>query len=167
MTTTTRELNSIGTVNHYGPRQINDGLPAGVATYGVVKQLVLPFDFDDLDLGSIIADDDSANLLIPKFSMIRHAFLEVNTAFLGGTSISIGFDKADGTTIDDDALFTDAALATANLTLNAWLVGSGALATNDAIGADDAAITIDAIGTFTAGSARLIVEYIEPTEQNS
>lgn len=167
MATTTRELNSIGTVNHYGPRQKNDGLPSAVSTYGVVKQMTLSFDFDDLNLGKIVANSDSANLLIPANSMIRHAFLEVNTAFLSGTSLAIGLDEADGTTVDADGLFTDAALATANLTLGAWLVGSGAFATNDTVGTADVALTIDATGTFTAGSARVIVEYIEPTEQNS
>lgn len=167
MSTTTRELNSIGTVQHYGPRQTNDGLPAAVSTYGVVKQMTMSFDWDDLALGKITAANDAANLLIPANSMIRHAFLEVNDAFLSGTSINIGFDDVDGVAVDADGLFTAAAAITANLTTGAWLVGTGALATNDAVGTAAVALTIDATGTFTAGSARLIVEYIEPTEQNS
>ena len=167
MATTKKELSSIGAVQHYGPRQTNDGLPAGVSTYGVVKQIVMSFDFDDLALGKFTAAQDAANLLIPANSLIRHAFLEVDTAWVGGTSINIGFDEADGTVIDADGLFTAAALATANLTAKAWLVGTGALATNDTVGTLNAAITVDVTGTFTAGAARLIVEYIEPTKVNS
>ena len=167
MATTTRVLSSIGTVQHYGPRQANDGLPAAHSTYGVVKQMVVPFDYDDLPLGAIDADDDAANLAIPAHSMIRHAFLEVNEAFVGGTSITMGFEDTDGTTDDVDALVTAAQAATANLTDGAWLVGAGAKASNDTVGVENVSIVAAATGTYTAGSGRLVIEYIEPTGANA
>lgn len=171
---TTRELNSLGTVNHYGKRDTNDGLPAGVATYGVEKQIQMSFDFTQLNLGKIIGTSDAANLVIPANSVITDAWLEVIVAFASGTDITIGLDKWNNTTaIDANGIFTSTAGAVAKLVVNAWIKGDGDLAVpgsagdNVGIGVDNAVITIDANGTFTTGEARLILKYIEPSKRNN
>ena len=173
MTNSTRELNSIGTVQWYGPREVNDGLPAGVATYGLKKQIQMPFDFSQLNLGEFTGAQDAANLPIPANSVIVDAWLNVGTAFAGGTDITIGLDDNAASAIDADGIFTATAGAVAKLTANAWIRGDGTLAVagtagdDVAIGTADGYITIDANGTFTAGTGHLVVEYIQPTLANN
>lgn len=173
MAQTTRELSSLGTVQHYGPRQFNDGLPAGVATYGLKKQIQMPFSFDQLNLGQFTGTQDAANLPIPANSVLTDAWLHVTTAFLSGTDITIGLDDNAASAIDANGILTATAGAVAKLTVNAWIKADGALVAvgsagdDEAIGTSDGYITIDANGTFTAGEGYLVVEYMQPTLANS
>jgi len=111
----------------------------------------------------------------------------VDVAFLGGTSLHVGFVNSDNTAATNDAgengLITATNAVLANLTLHNWLEGDGALikpatgpATNGVglgAGADTAngavgvVIKVSATGTFTAGHARLIVSYVPPIEAAS
>lgn len=102
---------------------------------------------------------------IPARAVVTRVYLLVKAAFTGGTAtgIDIGFTQKDGTAIDADGLFTAAGTgAVAGLTAGAVVIGDGALATNDAVGANNAYIKVTPNGTLTAGTGRLVVEYIEP-----
>lgn len=173
MTTSTRELNSIGTVQYYGARATNDGLPAAVSTYGLKKQIQMPFSFEQLNLGAFTGAQDAANLPIPANSVIVDAWLHVTTAFEDGTDITIGLDNSAASAIDANGIFTATAGAVAKLTANAWIRGDGELAVAGSAGDDigigtaDGYITIDANGTFTAGEGYLVVEYIQSTLANT
>lgn len=145
-----------GVRNFYGPRDSEDKLPALIKTEGYTKQMVVDFNYDDLPTYSA---DGAMVLEIPADSLIVSSKLHVKTAAAGGTSYNIGLYESDSTVIDADGL--DAAVATAALTEDAWIVNDGALV-GATIGAAAGQVVVAATGTFTAGSYRLIIEYIQP-----
>ena len=143
-----------GARRFFGPREVERTVPSKTNTAGATEELVLEFDFDKLnsaDAGG--AAGDNLILDIPADAYIKSSVLFVTEAFVGGTSLTVGSEA------DADGLHTAAQLATANLTEDAVLVGAGAL-----VGAawDSAPSTVEiaASGTFTAGKARLVVEYV-------
>jgi len=147
--------NSSDTVrNHYGARTVEERFGGQVTTSGKDKQMSWTFSYDDLPATSTGALD----ALIPADAFIKSAHLHVITAFAGGTSYNIGLYQADGTVIDADGI--DAAVATAALTEDAWIVNDGALV-GASIGAAAGKLVVAATGTFTAGKAELVVEYYD------
>ena len=161
-----REQASIGAAQHYGPKVTNEGLPDTVSTYGVVRQLEMYVDFAQANAGLPVenADTDSGTLVIPAGSLVKNAYLEVGTAWLsaGSAVLNIGSETVAGATLDADGFDT---LAKAVLTVGAWIVLDGALV-GATIGTVDAQISMDdATAVFTAGTGRLIVEYIVPTAE--
>jgi len=157
-----REQASIGAAQHFGPREANEGLDNSVSTYGVVQQRELYFDFAQANAGlpTENADTDAATLLIPANSIIVRSYLSVGTAWLsaGAATLELGVQGTDGSTVDADGIDT---IAKAALTVNAWIVNDGALI-GATVGTADVQISIDdAIAVFTAGTGRLVVEYIE------
>ncbi len=103
----------------------------------------------------------SANdVFIPAGSYITAAHLVVTTAAAGGTSINFGLADAAGAAIDADGI--DAGVLTAALAADLAVVCDGALVGGTAgVGAANAYITTANTGTFTAGEAVLVIEYIE------
>ena len=126
----------------------------GLSTVSPMKHLII-----DLDLTA--ARGVQANdAYIPAGSYIKSATLVVTTAAAGGTSINFGLANAAGSAIDADGI--DAAVATAALAANKAVVCDGALVAGaDGVGAADAYVTTANTGTFTAGAAKLVIEYIE------
>ena len=147
-----------GVRNNYGPQTTQDKFPAVLNTRGYVKEMVVDFNYDDLPVDSA---DGAVVLEIPADSLIVSSRLHVKTAAAGGTSYTIGLTQSDGTAIDADGFHTAAQAVTANLTEDAWLIGGGALV-GATTGAAAGQIDVVATGTFTAGSYRLIVEYVQP-----
>lgn len=159
-----REQASVGAAQYFGPRVTNEGLPDTVSTYGIVKQLEVFFDFAEANAGlpTEDADTDAGTLTLPANSFIKNAYLEVGTAFTSGGSatLELGTQEVDGSVIDADGLDT---LAVAALTIGSWHVLDGALV-GATVGTLESQISIDdATAVFTAGTGRLIVEYIEST----
>ena len=157
-----REQASIGAAQHYGVREANTGLPQTVSTYGLVRQLEVYVDFAQVNAGlpSDNADDDQGTLKIPANSLIKSAYLFVGTAWTSGGSatLELGLEDTDGTVNDADGLDT---LAVAALTVGSVHVLDGALI-GATVGTADAQVSIDdAIAVFTAGTGRLVVEYME------
>lgn len=140
---------------HYGTRDVEDVLGSKYAGKHGVDVLELTFSFDDLPT----TGQDQAILRLPANSRIKTATLTVITAFAGGTSYNIGLSQPDGTVIDADGI--DAAVATAAIdAVGETVACDGALVANTAgIGANDAQVTVAATGTYTAGKARLRIEY--------
>lgn len=147
-----------GVRNNYGPQTTQDKYPGLIKTEGYTKQMVVDFNYDDLPVDSA---DGALAIVIPADAFILSSRLHVKTAAAGGTSYTIGLTESDGTAIDADGLHTAAQAVTANLTEDAWLVGGGALV-GATIGAAGGQVDVVATGTFTAGSYRLIIEYILP-----
>ncbi len=159
-----REQASIGSAQHYGVREANTGLDNSVSTYGVVLQRELYFDFEQANAGlpTTNADTDAGTLIIPANSLIKSAYLEVNAAFTSGGSATLEMGVEDTAGGAVSAAGFDS-LAVAALTTKSWHVLDGALI-GATVGTVDTQISIDdAIAVFTAGTARLVVEYITPT----
>lgn len=161
----TRELNSQGSVQHYGPREVNDGLGDVISTYGFVRQVELRHDFNQVEAGLPVlnANVDAGTITIPANSIIVRAYYYVETAYVGATAtLQLGVQTTAGGTVDADGIDT---IAVAALTANAWIVNDGALV-GATVGTADVQISIDsAVAAFTAGAGRLVVEYI-PTYGN-
>lgn len=144
-----------GRQKFYGPAERNQKWGAKAAKHGSITEVEYEFTYDDLPAAD---DGNEMNIVIPADSLLLDAYLKVGTAWAGGTSIDIGLVQTDGTAIDADGI--DASVATASLTADAIIAGDGALI-GASIGSDDAVVEIAATGTYTAGSAKLLVRYIE------
>lgn len=143
-----------GRETHFGPDGITDKkFGALAAGGGKEKEVVYEFSYDDLPA----ADDGNEMLIrIPALSQVVSATLFVGTAWAGGTSINLGLAQTDGTAIDADGL--DAAVATAALTAGAIIEGDGALI-GASVGSADGVLVVAATGTYTAGTAKLVLKY--------
>ncbi len=142
--------------SHYGPRAFETRLPAEYVQSQGDKVQQIFFAFDDLPQA---LDADDSILTIPANSFIVAASLTVLVAAAGGTDYIIGLNQTDGTTVDDDGLFTAVELAVANLTPAGEVIlgAAGAqLATTVAV---DTVVEVAANGTFTAGEFLLEVTY--------
>lgn len=159
----TRSISSIGVPQQYGPRETTVGLPHCVSTYGPTRVMEVVFDYLDANEGlpRLNSDSDAAVLRIPAGSLIKAAYLHVTTAFTsaGAATLQLGTEDIDGSVDDADGLDT---LAVAALTAGSWHVLDGVLVGATA-GVEDVQIAIDdAVAAFTAGKARLIVEFMPP-----
>lgn len=140
------------------------GVPAanGVAAGDVKKTLVIDI-LDATKIGTSAAAPDANDAFIPAGSYITDARLVVTTAFTSGGSaaLNIGLYTAAGAAIDADGI--DAAVAVADLAANKAVVCNGALVGGTAtIGTANAYVSWDYdTAAFTAGAAKLVIEYIE------
>jgi len=148
------EQTSTGVRKNYGPRSVEDKAPARTQKHGEVNEIVVHFNYDDLPAASEV---DALILEIPENSFILSSHTHVTAAWVGGTSLTLGLQKPDGTEIDNDGF--DAAVLTAALVNKAWIVNDGALV-GATIGADAGQIVASVVGTYTAGSAKLVVRYL-------
>lgn len=146
---------------------------------GAIKQLEVNINFKKLsDNGGVnyTADKNNdgtldgfhnGNVKLPAYASILRATLVATEAAAGGTSFVIGTATEAGAEIDYDGIVTatEGVLANVN-TIGKRTYGAGAYVATTAglasIGAADAFIRIATTGTFTAGKARLIIEYIDP-----
>ena len=116
------------------------------------------------DVPSSVDTPQDHDAFIPAGSYITGASLIVTTAFTSGGSatLTLGTYQQDGTVVDADGI--DATVALAALAANKAVACDGAAVSGTAtVGAND--VYVEAIyGTaaFTAGEAKLVIEYIEP-----
>lgn len=150
------ETTSQGVRKHYGPRDTEKKAPSRPVTSGEVKEHVVEFAYDSLPEASEL---DNLVTVIPANAFILSSHLYVSEAWVGGTSLTIGLAEPDGTAIDADGF--DAAVLTAALTDNAWIVNDGDLV-GDTVGTTAGQVVATVAGTYTAGAAKLVVRYLEP-----
>jgi len=102
-----------------------------------------------------------AKISIPANSLIKTVYMKVGTAWVGGTSLAFGDAGSTGGWV------TATQGATASLTLNTPIPALGAYAYTATEGqlppkvyAAATDLYITAVGTFTAGTADIYVEYV-------
>ena len=126
------------------------------------KALVL--NITGTELPSAAATPQDHDAFIPAGSYITSASLIVTTAFAsaGSATLTIGAYQQDGTTVDADGI--DATIALAAIAANKAVACDGALVGGTAtVGAADVYIEANyGTAVFTAGEAKLVIEYIEP-----
>lgn len=154
------EITSQGVRKHYGPRDAEDKAPAVHRTAGAIKELVVRYNYDDLPGAS---EDDNLVLKIPANSFILDCYRYVEVDFnstSGTTVVDFGLVEPDGTEVDFNGLIDSAVAADGS---NAgWEVGAGVLV-GASIGAEDAQVVVTpSVDDLTAGSAQVVVRYIEP-----
>lgn len=154
-----------GVLAHYGPRSTDRSYGGYTETKAGTKQIRQSFTYDDLPGGSTV----SLQAYVPAGAVITDAWFFVDTAFAGGTSYDIGLEKSDGSTaIDADGLFDALVLADIDASVGVNLCASEHAGTNSGalIGAPlayDAYLVAAATGTFTAGAATIVIEYMVPS----
>jgi hypothetical protein len=151
------QLDSVRNVMvHYGPRTTTGKFGREVPTEGLLNQAVYVFSYDDLPANGAT----NLQLSIPAYAKIKSASFEVLTGFAGGTAYTVGLNKADGTVVDADGVATAANLALANINARGASVNcTGAMVNVGSVGADPVEVVVTASGTFTAGKARLVIEW--------
>jgi len=140
----------INVLNHYGPRDTDASKGGQAKSTGQIKRAEWQFDYSDLPTYG------STNLqfAIPANATIVSSKWITGTAWAGGTSLNVGLYQSNGTVIDADGL--DAAITPT--TAGAVIDGNGALV-GASIGANAGELTVAATGSYTAGTATVIVEY--------
>lgn len=140
-----------GVANHYGARTTDASKGGQAKSTGKVKRAEWSFDYSNLPTyGS-----NNLQFVLPANATVVSATWITGTAWAGGTSLNVGLYQGDGTVIDADGL--DAAITPT--TAGAVINGDGALV-GKTIGANAGELTVAATGTYTAGTAKLIVEYV-------
>jgi len=142
--------------------------PQSVKSFGSEQEIQVHFDLAELAAGTafpVDRDNDGTNdgfhtgsVSIPDQAIIESAVIYMtDTAAAGGTSVSAGTFQENGSAIDADGLVTAANGATANLSANAKVAGSGADVATSVTEKAYPAITV--AGTFTAGVGVLEIKY--------
>lgn len=176
-----------GTLNHYGPRKIDQTYGGEDMSDGLAKTLSYTIDLAEIITGApstsnvlVSGSTNTLNQSIPAYAKILSVKAEVVEALstTGGSAatsatLTFGLEQSDGTDIDLDGLIdaTDGALTIAsNDIANArgtMFVGSNAaLVPNVSIGSAAGELygllTIDDVTGMTAvaGKVRLVVEYL-------
>ena len=140
----------INVVNHYGPRDTDASKGGQAKSTGQIKRAEWQFAYDDLPTYGAT----NIQFAIPANATIVSSKWITGTAWAGGTSLNVGLYQGNGTVIDADGL--DAAITPT--TAGAVIDGNGALV-GASIGANAGELTVAATGTYTAGTATVIVEY--------
>lgn len=148
--------NADGLQQHYGTREVLVGAKEAAGT-GVKKQLVV--DFDGVDLVDATPTIDRSAARLPAGAYVISATVLVETTFVGATAtLDIGtFKASDGTALDIDGFV--AAQAVAGLTAGADIAGAGAQI-GTIIAEDTYVLPTYNTAAFTAGKARVVVEYM-------
>jgi hypothetical protein len=145
---------------------------------GLVKEIVIDYDLAELGANGVSYTSDLNNdgtrdgfntgdCCLPANASVLRVLSVTSVAAAGGTSIALGTFALDGTAIDADGLIT----ATEGVVANQNLVGgrtygAGAYVATSVdtpgIGTADGYLAITAVGTYTAGKGRILIEYIDP-----
>jgi len=175
------EYNVGGARQVYGPRRDPGDFPDAAGsrevTYGNYVEVEYNFTYDNLPAWSATNVNDACIPVIPAYAVIKEATLLVTTPWAGGTSIEVGtFLASTGVAVDADGLIPAAVGVVANLNAaGEGVYGTGAqvvppltgdastgiIAATQTTGAAAVVIGVVAVGTFTAGKAKLIVTYLK------
>lgn len=140
----------INVLNHYGPRDKDAKWGGQAKSTGQIKRAEWQFSYDDLPT----AGTTNLQFAIPASATIVSSKWITGTAWAGGTSLDVGLQTSAGVEIDNNGL--DAAITPT--TAGAVINGDGLLV-GKTIGANAGELVVAATGTYTAGTATVIVEY--------
>lgn len=148
--------NADGLQQNYGPRS---ALVGGKEATGVGVKKFLMLDFNGVDLVDATPTIDRSAARLPAGAHVIAATLLVETTFVGATAtLDIGtFGADDGLVLDLDGFVAASAVAT--LTAGADIAGAGAQI-GTIIAEDTYVLPTYNTAAFTAGKARLVVEYM-------
>lgn len=152
-----------------------------VVKRGSIKELVVDVDLTRIATGTVSYSADLNNdgtadgfhdgdVRLPANASVIRATLVMRTAAAGGTSFTVGTYNKAGTAIVATGLITatEGVLANVNA-IGKRVYGAGALVAATAgtggVGTANAYIGVSTTGTFTAGTATLIIEYVDPTAE--
>ncbi len=163
---TVKHTNADGLVQHYGPRVSENHLAREPRVSGSVRELVadlaynqLPTFDEDASGGETPDSFGSMQAFIPAGALIKSATIVSSGAWTGAGTLDVGLYTKAGAAIDADGIDAlvdvDVALADAN----SVIVCDGALV-GATVGADDAYLVVAATGAVTAGTAKLVIEFI-------
>jgi hypothetical protein len=167
---------------HSDPRNDGTNRARGLNSFGAIKQIEIDYDLTKVPAGGAFYPADLDNngtfdgftehdAVIPARASILRAYLAASETAAGGTSVSVGTYLPAGTAVAATGIFN--AVATADLAVGEVTAGNGALVLHSqtlganrtgaaSVGADDVHVTVSAVGTFTAGKGRIVIEYIDP-----
>ena len=145
------------------------GVMGKTSTNGPYSYMVVDVNWDDLpDFTADLNNDGTNNgfsdsdAYIPADSYITKATFIVETLFATGTSYDIGFYKQNGDVIDIDAIDDALLLNVIDGNLKVVKCDGDAVDALITVGVDDCYIRmINNSTAFTAGKAKLVIEYIQ------
>lgn len=162
---------------HYADPAQRTNKPTVSQTLGVFKEIVIPFDLSKLAAATTSYTTDGNNdgvtdsftehdPHIPANSTVLSTRVFMTTTAVGGTSITVGAYKIDGTIVSANGFVTATEGVTANLVKGQGVVGAGTLcnAASGVIPTVAATNTFPAIvtaGTFTAGTGFIVISYVD------
>lgn len=145
---------------------------------GLIKEIVIDYDLAELGANGVSYTSDLNNdgtrdgfntgdCYLPANASVLRVIVVASVAAAGGTSITLGTFGLTGSAIDADGLITATEGVVANLnTVGGRTYGNGAYVATSAdtpgIGSADGYLALTASGTFTAGTGRILIEYIDP-----
>lgn len=154
--------------NSYGPRTTNNKFGGKLPGDGGIKQLEYVFSYDDLPAASLLEMEH----LMGDNALIVDANFEVIVGFAGGTSYDIDVVDTAGGAIGtgEDKLWDLLAVADINVAGERSVSSThGGTNSGNALNVQlvsPAQLQVVATGTFTAGKARILIDYI-PSKYNS
>ena len=135
----------------------------GIVPSGHKKALILNLTGTELPSGAATPQDHDA--FIPANSYIASATIIISTAFTSGGSatLTVGAYQQDGSTIDADGIDATVALSVLNASTKAVACDGALVGAALSVGDNDCYIeAYYGTAAFTAGEAKLVIEYIEP-----
>lgn len=151
-----------GVLTHYNTRT-TDETKGGVQNTGTRKKAITyKFSYDDLPGGN----SDAIYAFVPAGAVVVDAYILTTTDFAGGISYDIGLEQSDGSTaIDADGLFDALILADLDATPGSSVTAAehGGVNSGVLIGQKllvDGYLVVAATGTFSAGEAVFVLEYM-------
>lgn len=145
---------------------------------GLIKEIVIDYDLAELGANGVSYTSDLDNdgtrdgfntgdCALPAYASVLRVTVVAKTAAAGGTSVTLGTFGLTGSAIDADGLITATEGVVANLnTIGGRTYGAGAYVATSvdtaSIGSADGYLALTASGTFTAGTGRILIEYIDP-----
>lgn len=160
-----------GVTKNFGIRK-TDQKYGGRGDDDVIKTAIWTFSYDDLP----VSGTNKLIYTIPASSVILQAYFLTQTAFAGGTSYDIDFVTSAGAAIGtgsdklwdalllaeiDSSAVGTAILSSTHTGTNSGNVLAGFAAGAEATLASAGQLQVVATGTFTAGVAQIIVQYID------
>jgi len=165
---TNQWVNNDGLIVHFGrglSREVNQNF--GPVEFRGLRYMIMDWAYDKLPTFTADLDNDGTldgfteeDAFIPSGSLITSAWTLVKTAFAGGTSYEMGLYQKDGTVIDAGGI--DTGVLTAALAANLAVINNGALVGGTGLVTANAYPVFAATGTFTAGEARTVIEFVSP-----
>lgn len=162
---------------YHGQKRARKNVPVEVIVDGHTREIHIPYDLTliptttvsyttDRNNDGTVDGFDSGVPFIPAGAIVTSARVFAEVAAAGGTEIEVGGYQENGTVIDRDGLITAANAATASLAASQLVIGTGAdLADANAengVGANNYYVGIYANGTFTAGTGKIVIQYVVP-----